>query len=51
MHNTQEILAKLSPDVTKTLNWNNDTVLAFIGNYILISGHLSSKTDKNAQQV
>ena len=38
-------------ELEKELNWNNDTMIAFVDNLILISGHLSSKKEKNAQQV
>lgn len=31
------------PELEKELLWNNDTVVAFVDNLILISGHLSSK--------
>ncbi len=39
------------PELEKELNWNNDTMVTFVDNLILISGHLSSKKEKNPQQV
>lgn len=39
------------PEIKKRLNWNDDTVVAFVDNLILISGHLSSKKEKNPIQV
>jgi len=39
------------PEIEKQLLWNDDTVVAFVDNLILISGHLSSKKDKNPKQV
>lgn len=33
------------------LNWDGDTCFVVCDNYILISGHLSSKKEKNLKQV
>lgn len=33
------------------MNWNKDTVFMFIDDLILISSHISSKKEKNTQQV
>ena len=33
------------------LDWNDDTVICFVDNLILLSGHLSSKKLKNPAQV
>jgi hypothetical protein len=35
----------------QSLNWNSDTMVVFVDNFILISGHLSSKKEKNGDQI
>ena len=35
----------------KSLDWNNDTAISFVDNLILFSGHLSSKKEKNIDQI
>ena len=42
---------KLDPELGARLNWNKDTAICFADNLILISGHLSSKKEKNEVQV
>lgn len=39
------------PELENELSWNEDTVVTFVDNLILISGHLSSEKDKNRKQV
>lgn len=41
------MLSKVNPELQQKLNWNDDTVMCFVDNLIVISGHLSSKKEKN----
>lgn len=45
------MLNTLDPELRARLNWNKDTAICFADNLILMSGHLSSKKQKNEGQV
>lgn len=47
----KDALKQKNSRLVKDLSWNDDTTFCFIDNLILISGHLSSKKDKNPEQV
>lgn len=39
----EELFSKVDPELQQKLKWNDDTMLCFVDNLIIISGHLSSK--------
>lgn len=41
----------MKSDALKDLNWNGDTIFQVVGRTIYISGHLSSKKEKNPLQI
>ena len=44
-------MKNMNESLKKELNWNGDSAFCFVKNMIIVSGHLSSKQDRNAEQV
>lgn len=47
----KEYFKRSNSDASKDLNWNDDTVFQVLSTSILISTHLSSKKEKNPEQI
>lgn len=41
----------MNKDLRESINWNNDSVVAFADNFLFIGMHLSSKKEKNWDQI
>lgn len=50
-HDESQVLSHLNKEFRESINWNNDSAVAFADNFVFISMHLSSKKEKNWDQI